>query len=63
MSYSREAKKVYCIETNELFPSINFIKDRVSSNVWIAIQEPERTANGKHWRYAPPEDLSYDEHL
>jgi hypothetical protein len=52
-----DAKKVYCIEKNEIYPSISFVKERVASNIWMAIKEPERVANGFHWRYATPEDL------
>lgn len=53
----KKAQKVYCIETNEIFPSLSFVKDRVISNIWLAVQEPTRTAAGRHWRYATPEDL------
>lgn len=49
-------QKVYCIEKNEIFPSITFVKDRVCSNVWKAIKSPEVTAGGCHWRLATPED-------
>jgi hypothetical protein len=51
-----EAKKVFCIEKNEIFPSISFVKERYCSNVWMAITDPKRTAGGFHWRFATPED-------
>lgn len=49
-------QKVYCIEKNEIFPSVTFVKDRVCSNVWRAIQDPTRVSGGYHWRLATPED-------
>ena len=51
-----EAKKVFCVEKNEIFPSISFVKERYCSNIWMAITDPNRTAGGFHWRYATPED-------
>ena len=52
-----EAKQVYCVEKNEIFPSVSFVKERYCSNVWMAIQDSKRTAGGYHWRYATDEDL------
>lgn len=49
-------KKIYCPEKNEIYPSITFIKDRIASNVWVAIANPDKALNGLHYRYATPED-------
>jgi hypothetical protein len=52
-----EAKKVYCVEKNEIYPSISFVKDRISSNAWAVVMDPTKTCHGLHYRYATPEDL------
>ena len=57
MSYSREAKKVYCIEKNEIYPSVTFVKDRINASAWGAIADPTKTCGGLHYRYATEEDL------
>lgn len=52
-----EAKKVYCIEKNEIYPSVSFVKDRIGSNAWAAVMDPKKTCHGLHYRYATEEDL------
>lgn len=52
-----EAKKVYCVEKNEIYPSISFVKDRIGSNAWAVVMDPKKTCHGLHYRYATEEDL------
>lgn len=52
-----EAKKVYCVEKNEIYPSISFAKERISTSIWTAVMDPTKTCLGMHYRYATEEDL------
>ena len=51
-----QAKKVYCIEKNEVYPSITFVKERINPNVWNALEDSEKAVGGFHYRFATPED-------
>ena len=50
-----EPRKVYCVEKNEIYPSINFVKERIHSNIWKGIKE-EKKLDGLTYRFATPED-------
>lgn len=51
-----EAKKVFCVEKNEVYPSITFVKERVEVNIFKALSNPEKDLKGYHYRFATPED-------
>lgn len=53
-----KGKKVYCIEKNEIYPSINFVATRITQNIKEALKDPEKAIYGKHYRFATPEDLA-----
>lgn len=44
------AKKVQCVETKEIFPSIaQAQREKSVNNIWLACDKPDRTAGGFHW--------------
>lgn len=55
-------KKVICIETVKIFPSIDSAATAVGkkpANISISLREQHRTCGGYHWRYVP-DDIDFN---
>lgn len=60
--YEYDYKHVKCIETNEVFPSLNSILNYIST-IWDCLSGRQKTAYGLHWKYTEEESTEINKTL
>lgn len=54
-SNRKRSRPVVCVELNKTFESMTLAAkaiDQRTTNIWLVVNKPDRTAGGYHWRYA-----------
>lgn len=49
--YEYKTKHIKCVETNEIFPSLSYLKKIGFSSVWDCVSGKQKTSHRLHWEY------------